>query len=188
MFTSHCLVSASNSGDSTASILTANRSGWVDGCWPFPAHSVLVSGPVGIHAHIFVYSSLLHILKWGLFYERSGLTAAGALTTRVSQPNTDCDYILGMDRIGYTTLNISYIIVYISVPVGVCLLRSYLAMDITRSPQLFQPSGIMSRYLVLIIYTKYLLLFVTLNNTRCHTAWSIVNSRLSSIQIIEILM
>jgi hypothetical protein len=35
----------------------------VNCCWPSPAQSFLVSGPVGTHDHIFVLSRLLHIFK-----------------------------------------------------------------------------------------------------------------------------
>jgi hypothetical protein len=35
-----------------------------------PAQSLLVSGSVGIHDHNFVLSRLLHVLKWGLFYDK----------------------------------------------------------------------------------------------------------------------
>jgi hypothetical protein len=36
--------------------LKTDRSGRVDCCWPSPAESILVSGPVGIHDHISVLS------------------------------------------------------------------------------------------------------------------------------------
>jgi hypothetical protein len=52
-------------------------------CWPSPAQSILVSGPIGTRDHIFVLSRLLCVLKWGLlFAERRGLT------TTVHSPST----------------------------------------------------------------------------------------------------
>jgi hypothetical protein len=42
-------------------------------CWPSPAQWIFVSGSVGTHDHMFVLSSHLRILKWGLFFdERRG--------------------------------------------------------------------------------------------------------------------
>jgi hypothetical protein len=47
----------------------------VNSCWSSPAQSFLVSGPVGTHDHIFVFSRLLSVLKWGyLLEEKRGLT------------------------------------------------------------------------------------------------------------------
>jgi hypothetical protein len=46
--------------------------------WPSPAQSLLASGPVGTHNHIFVLSRLLRVLKWGLLFdERRDMTTTG---------------------------------------------------------------------------------------------------------------
>jgi hypothetical protein len=45
--------------------------------WHSPAQ-FLISGSFGTHDHIFVLSTLLRVLKWGLLFdERRGLTVTG---------------------------------------------------------------------------------------------------------------
>jgi hypothetical protein len=52
----------------------------VNCCWPSPALSLLVSGPVGNQDHIFVRSRRSRALNWGLLFdERRGLNTTGAL-------------------------------------------------------------------------------------------------------------
>jgi hypothetical protein len=53
-------------------------------CWPSPAQSILVSGSFGTHDHIFVHSTLLRVLNWGLLFgEGRGMTStAHSASTR----------------------------------------------------------------------------------------------------------
>jgi hypothetical protein len=44
--------------------------------WSSPAQPFLVSGPVGTHDHIFVLFRILCVLKWGLIFDKKGLTTA----------------------------------------------------------------------------------------------------------------
>jgi hypothetical protein len=60
------------------SILDWLKSSPVNCCWPSPAQSFLVSGPIGTHDRIFVLSRLTRVLKWDLFFDEStGLTTTG---------------------------------------------------------------------------------------------------------------
>jgi hypothetical protein len=49
------------------------------------ASTILISGPVETHDHIFVFLRLLRVLKWGFLSDERNLTTAGHSSTGADQ-------------------------------------------------------------------------------------------------------